>query len=120
MHSHLCIHLALAALYFLAAGARPARSDGPRKDAPTKATPTPQQIRKAAERGLAFLEKDAVKWRNERKCATCHHGTTTVWALSEAKSQGYTVAVETLADTARWTKSSRTRTRISRASAAIA
>src|SRR5207253_9218349 len=71
---------------------------------PPKATPTPQQARKAAERGLAFLKKDAAQWRQERKCASCHHGTMTVWALSEAKSQGYAVAPETLADVAKWTK----------------
>ena len=68
------------------------------------AAPTPQQTRKAVERGLKFLQDDAVKWRTERKCATCHHGTMTVWALSEAKSQGYTVPAETLADTVKWTK----------------
>jgi hypothetical protein len=58
----------------------------------------------AAERGLAFLEKDAAAWRKERQCATCHHGTMTVWALAEAKSQGYAVAAETLAETATWAK----------------
>jgi squalene-hopene/tetraprenyl-beta-curcumene cyclase len=60
--------------------------------------------RKAVERGLGFLEKDALKWRKDRECATCHHGTMTVWALSEAKSQGYAVARETLADMANWTR----------------
>lgn len=64
----------------------------------------PQQVRKAAERGLAFLEKDAVKWRKEHQCATCHHGTMTVWTLAEAKSRGYDVAADSLADTVTWTK----------------
>ena len=68
------------------------------------AAPAPQQARKAAERGLAFLVEDATKWRKERKCATCHHGTMTVWALSEARTQGYAVAAETLADLSQWTK----------------
>jgi hypothetical protein len=40
----------------------------------------------------------------ERKCATCHHGTMTVWALTEAKSRGYEVAAGKLADTVKWTK----------------
>ena len=50
-------------------------------------------------------------WRRTRrsgertgKCATCHHGTMTVWALSEAKARGYPVAAETLADMTKWTK----------------
>jgi squalene-hopene/tetraprenyl-beta-curcumene cyclase len=62
------------------------------------------QARKAVERGLAFLQEDAAKWRKERKCATCHHGTMTVWALSEARRQGFSVTPETLADVAKWTK----------------
>jgi hypothetical protein len=55
-------------------------------------------------RGLDFLQKDAVKWRAERQCSTCHHGTMTVWALSEAKAQGYDVTAETFADNVKWTK----------------
>ena len=47
---------------------------------------------------MEFLDKDAAKWWEERGCATCHHGTMTVWALSEAKSQGYAVGAENLAD----------------------
>src|SRR5258708_226309 len=95
--------VALAALVALAGGVRSARSDEPKKKVPAEAAPTLQQARKAAERGLAFLEEDATKWRKERQCSTCHHGTMTVWALSEAKSQGY-AAAETLADVAKWTK----------------
>src|SRR5262249_13404832 len=56
------------------------------------------------DRGLAFLSSDAVKWRAERGCATCHHGTMTVWALNEARAQGYSVDAERLADVTQWTK----------------
>src|SRR5262249_73874 len=38
---------------------------------------------------------DAARWRKARRCATCHHGTMTVWALSEARSRGYAVDAET-------------------------
>jgi squalene-hopene/tetraprenyl-beta-curcumene cyclase len=65
---------------------------------------TREQARNAIDRGLAFLIADAEKWRKEQSCATCHHGTMTTWALSEAKNQGYAVAVETLRDVATWTK----------------
>jgi squalene-hopene/tetraprenyl-beta-curcumene cyclase len=60
--------------------------------------------RTAIQRGLVFLENDVVKWRKERKCSTCHHGTMTVWAYSEAKRQGYTVKPESAADTIKWAK----------------
>src|SRR5438874_5746954 len=93
---------ALAVLFFLAA-AGPARPEEPRKAAPAEAA-TPQQARKAAERGLAFLVKDAAQWRKDRGCATCHHGTMTVWALSEAKGRCYAVDAGSFADTVKWTK----------------
>jgi hypothetical protein len=64
--------------------------------------PSPEA--RAVERGLAFLQKDAAAWRKERKCATCHHGTMTLWALCEAKEQGYGVQAEAIADVAKWTK----------------
>jgi hypothetical protein len=73
----------------------------PRRAIPPEATPA--QARQAAERGLTFLQKDAQKWRKERQCSTCHHGTMTVWALAEAKSQGYSVTDESLADVTKWT-----------------
>ena len=56
------------------------------------------------ERSLTFLVEEAAKWRKERGCATCHHGIMTVWALTEAKNQGYVVPAEVLADTTKWTK----------------
>src|SRR5581483_2372558 len=65
---------------------------------------TPQQARAAAERGLDFLQKDAAGWRKDRECATCHHGTMTVWVLCEAKARGYDVPADALADAAKWTK----------------
>jgi hypothetical protein len=93
--------LALLALGLLA-GVSPVYSAAPlRRTTPREATPP--QARRAAERGLGFVQKDAEKWRKERKCATCHHGTMTVWALAEAKSQGYDVTAETLADVTKWT-----------------
>ncbi len=68
------------------------------------AAPAVRSPRQAVERGLAFVDRDAARWRAERKCATCHHGTLTVWVLSEASSQGYPVAPQRLAEVAKWTK----------------
>jgi hypothetical protein len=102
MHRRMNTYIALSALSLVAVAVRPTLSDEFRK--PTKATRSPQLARKAAERGLTFLVDDAAKWRKERKCASCHQGTMTVWALSDAKSQGYAVAPETLTDVVKWTK----------------
>src|SRR5262245_9063347 len=93
----------LVALLAVALGAGNSRGDEPGR--PLAPEPKPfSPTRKAAERGLDFLQNDAAKWRKERDCSTCHHGTMTVWALSEAKARGYDVAPEVLADVTKWTK----------------
>src|SRR5215831_9689711 len=102
LRSSTCV--SLAAFCALAAGGGPARSGEPKKPVPPDPATTRQQGRAAVERGLGFLQKDAAKWRKERRCSTCHHGTMTVWALSEAKRQGYAVAAEALTETATWAK----------------
>src|SRR2546423_917573 len=98
MRFHLRTAVGLSALCVLAVGVGPVRS-GPRK-----AGATPRQGRRAAERGLAFLQEDAARWRKDRACSTCHHGTMTVWALTEARSRGYEVAAGDLAEAVKWTK----------------
>src|SRR5262249_31215304 len=88
----------------LVVGTVPARADGSLKQALEETKPAPEGARKAVERGLAFLQADAARWRAERKCATCHHGTMTVWALSEARSRGYPVEDGTFLDVTNWTR----------------
>lgn len=95
MQSRLRVLPALAGLSILAAGAGSAHADGPGKPVAAVALVPPEAARKAIDRALAFLVSDAEKWRTERHCATCHHGTMTVWALSEAKSQGHAGAART-------------------------
>src|SRR6476646_3640138 len=100
MHARSITSVALAAISFLAACASPVRSEHSKK---VPAEPA-QKPHKVIERGLSFLENDALKWRKDRGCATCHHGTMTVWALSEAKAQGYSVGTEAFAEIMEWTK----------------
>lgn len=83
----------MAALCSMAIHQNPALSSEPEKT--NNQAP---QARLVIERGLTFLEKDTVKWRQERGCATCHHGTMTILAMSEARSQGYAVKAAALAD----------------------
>jgi len=90
----------LSALLVLAAGSVGRAEEPTRSVAPAPATPGVH----AVERGLDFLIQDAAKWRKERECSTCHHGTMTVFALSEARTRGYSVAPELLADVTKWTK----------------
>jgi hypothetical protein len=97
------VRMSMSALSILCACVIPAWSEHPKK-APPVIIATRAQTRRSAERGLAFLVEDASKWRTERKCSSCHHGTMTVWALSEAKSQGFAVDTQTFVDNVKWAK----------------
>jgi hypothetical protein len=102
MQTRFKIYVATAALCVLALGQRQGRGGDDEK--PSTSESTLQQGREAIRRGLTFMVEDALKWKKERSCATCHHGTMTVWVLSEAKSQGYNVDAQALADMIQWTK----------------
>jgi Squalene-hopene cyclase N-terminal domain len=104
MYPAIRIGLAIVTFSVLAASVRLARSDEPAKDASPAAVVTAPQIQQAVERALGFVQKDAARWREEKKCSTCHHGTMTVFALAEAKGQGYDVPADVLADYLKWTK----------------
>jgi hypothetical protein len=56
----------------------------------------------AVRRGLAFVEKEGAWWKDERKCASCHHAPMMVWTLGEAKARGYAVNEEALKAVADW------------------
>jgi squalene-hopene/tetraprenyl-beta-curcumene cyclase len=85
----LILALALAPGVF---GLTAARSE-PKPDAPA-----------AAQKALDWIQQDAVKWRKEKTCASCHQGVMTLWVMAEAKSRGYAIAPEALAETAKWSK----------------
>lgn len=91
--------LAVTAIALVTSGVGRAAPNTPLTDGPAA-----REAQKKVERGLTFLQADAAKWRKDRKCATCHHGALTVWALAEAKSQGYMADTDTLTDMTKWTK----------------
>lgn len=63
---------------------------------------TPADVDAALQRGLAFLAKDAVAWRDEHNCVSCHHAALVVWSMEEAKHQGQTVDEPLLAELIKW------------------
>ncbi|HEX3725704.1 MAG TPA: hypothetical protein VHV08_05650, partial [Pirellulales bacterium] len=63
----------------------------------------PVDISATVDRALAFLTKDALDWRTEHKCVSCHHAGLVVWALRAAKQRGHAVDDAVLADLAKWT-----------------
>jgi squalene-hopene/tetraprenyl-beta-curcumene cyclase len=59
-------------------------------------------VKAAINRGLSFLAKDSVAWRESKQCYECHHAPFTIWALNEGKKRGYAVDEEVLADMTSW------------------
>ena len=62
----------------------------------------PPDVDTAIDRGLAFLTKDALAWKNEHKCVSCHHASLVIWSMSEAKRSGHSVDETVLAELTRW------------------
>ncbi len=60
---------------------------------------TTEQIQQTVDRAIGYLQTESAAWLNTRKCAACHHAPMPLWALSEAKRQGYTIDEKYLADT---------------------
>jgi|SRR5579862_5870792 len=54
------------------------------------------------ERGLQFLQKEAYRWKETRKCAACHHAATMVWTFNEARASGYSVDEKALKEITEW------------------
>jgi hypothetical protein len=53
-------------------------------------------------RGLAFLVKDALAWKKEHKCVSCHHAALVIWSMREAKQRGHAVDEPVLAELTKW------------------
>src|SRR5947207_1105960 len=67
---------------------------------PTSIPPaTSPQVHQAVERAIGYLQKESADWLNTRNCAACHHVPMPLWALGEAKRQGYAIDKKYLTDT---------------------
>jgi hypothetical protein len=62
----------------------------------------PSDVGATIDRGLAFLAKDAMAWKNEHNCVSCHHAGLAIWSMREAKRRGYTVDEPVLAELTKW------------------
>jgi hypothetical protein len=65
------------------------------------ADPAPD-VKETINRGLSFLAKDNLTWKEKRQCTECHHAPFTIWALNEGKKRGYQVEEKALADLTAW------------------
>ena len=62
----------------------------------------PAALTATIERGLAFLAEDAMAWKSEHKCVSCHHAGLVVWSMREAKERGHSVNEAVLAELTKW------------------
>jgi hypothetical protein len=65
------------------------------------ADPAPD-VKETISRGLTFLAKDNLAWKEKRQCAECHHAPFTIWALSEGKKRGHAADEKALAELTSW------------------
>jgi hypothetical protein len=62
----------------------------------------PSDVTAAIDRGLGFLAKDALVWKSDHNCASCHHAGMIIWAMQESKVRGFGVDEPVLAELTRW------------------
>lgn len=62
----------------------------------------PSRVAATIDRGLGFLTKDALAWKNQHHCASCHHAALVIWAMREAKHRGHAVDGPILAELTKW------------------
>jgi hypothetical protein len=74
--------------------AMPVAADEPR--------PEPSNVDVAIERGLEFLQKDALAWKEEHDCVSCHHAALVIWSMHEARQRGHAVDDFFLSEFTRW------------------
>lgn len=59
-------------------------------------------VKEAMDRGLAFLARDALAWKAEHNCSSCHHAALVVWAMNEARLRDNAPDETVLGDLTRW------------------
>jgi Squalene-hopene cyclase N-terminal domain len=64
--------------------------------------PKPSGAATAIDRGLAFLAKDALAWKNKHNCVSCHHAGVVIWSMYEAQQRGHAVDEPVLAELTKW------------------
>lgn len=62
----------------------------------------PPDAKTAIDRGLAFLAKDALAWKETKKCASCHHAPMAIWTLNEAQKLGFGGDEKAVAELSAW------------------
>lgn len=65
-------------------------------------TPAPDPPLPPVERALAFMQKEAYRWKGAKGCAACHHAAMVVWSINEARARGHAVDEAARAELTLW------------------
>ncbi len=57
-----------------------------------------EQVQRAVDRAIGYLQTESGNWLNTRKCAACHHAGMPLWALNEADKLGYAIDKKFMAE----------------------
>src|SRR5436190_9782101 len=60
------------------------------------------EVKASIDKGLIYLAKEAMTWKEVRKCSSCHQVPMALWSLNEAKKLGYTVDEKAITDLTEW------------------
>lgn len=63
----------------------------------------PETVYATVDKSLAFLEDEGLAWKQDRKCASCHHVLLMIWSFNEARRAGYTVNADVLSELTKYT-----------------
>jgi hypothetical protein len=66
------------------------------------ARPQKDKVGAAIERGLGFLVRDALAWKEKHNCVSCHHAGLIIWSMRQAKERGHAVNETVLAELTKW------------------
>lgn len=90
------LHIILLAMAFVAV----CLSQSTLGDEPVTA-PSVSSLRvdETIDRAIQYLQGESAAWLKSRQCAACHHAGMPLWALSEAKRQGYSIDDRYLSET---------------------
>src|SRR6516225_5878206 len=67
-----------------------------------EARPKPSDVSAAIDRGLAFLARDALAWKKQHNCVSCHHAGLVIWSMFEARKRGHAVDEPVLEELTKW------------------
>jgi hypothetical protein len=84
------------AIFILFASSGMAQAEGP------TTRPRPAGVNAVVDRGLSFMAKDALAWKKEHNCVSCHHAALMIWSMREARGSGFKVDEPVLAELTKW------------------